>query len=430
MVWKSPNPHTAKEEETAVRVSTLLRKLLCVTSLIVTGARFEPAGLIIDVRPRWKRPRCSTCRKPATAYDRRPVRRWKHLALGTMVLWLQYAPRRAQCRRCGIKIEHVPWAAADRRFSSVLEEMVAYLATATSRTVVRDLVGINWRTVGSIVERIVAERLDTTRLGALRDIGVDEFSYRKRHRYLTIVVDHDRRRVIWAGVGKSGETLRRFFDLIGEQAAHAIENVTMDMAGGYVSVVRERAPQANIVFDRFHVAQLASNALDEVRRSIVRQLAGSDEARTVKNTRWALLKNPDDLSRNQHRKLCDLQRVHQPLYRAYLLKESLAGALDYRQPKRARRALDEWLAWASRSRLAPFLRLARTIRTHRDDILRYVSLRLTNALAEGINNRIRVISRIAYGFHRPQALISWIYLCCGGIRLNPALPNSYPLLLQ
>lgn len=413
-----------------MRVTTLLRKLLCVTSLLVLGARFEAEGLIIDVRPRWGRPRCSGCQRPAPAYDRRPVRRWKHLALGPVVLWLQYAPRRVQCPRCGIKIEHVPWAAADRRFTCVLEEMVAYLATATPRTVVRDLMGINWRTVGSIVERIVAERLDPARLRGLRNIGVDEFSYRKHHRYLTVVVDHARGRVVWAGVGRSGDTLRQFFDVIGESAARAIENVTMDMAAGYLAVVRERAPQANIVFDRFHVAQLASNALDEVRRSLVRQLAGTEPARAVKNTRWALLKNPADLNPNQRHQLADLQKLHQPLYRAYLLKESLAGALDYRQPKRARRALDDWLAWASRSRLPPFVRLARTIRTHRDDILRYVTLRLTNALAEGINNRIRVIARIAYGFHRPEALISWIYLCCGGIRLNPALPNSYPPQLQ
>jgi transposase len=333
------------------------------------------------------------------------------------------------CRRCGIKVEHVPWAAADRRFTSVLEEMVAYLATATARTVVRDLMGINWRTVGSIVERIVDERLDATRLHGLRDIGIDEFSYRKRHHYLTVVVDHDRGRVIWAGEGRSGDTLRRFFGLIGDEAASRIENVTMDMAAGYISVVRERAPQANIVFDRFHVAQLASNALDEVRRSIVRQLSG-ESARAVKNTRWALQKNPAKLTPNNTRKLAEIQRLNQPLYRAYLLKESLAGALDYRQPRRARRALDDWLAWASRSRLPPFVRLARTIRKHREDILRYVALRLTNAVVEGINNRIRVIARCAYGFHRPQALICWIYLCCAGIPLNPALPQSYPLQVQ
>jgi len=410
-----------------VRVATLVRKLLAVTSLIVQDARFEAEGLIVTVRPRWKRPRCGTCGARAAPYDRQPVRRWKHLPLGTTTLWLEYSPRRVTCRGCGVRVEAVPWAAANRRFTLALEEMVAYLATATTRTTVRKLLAINWRSVGAVVERIVAERLDDGRFDNLRNIGVDEFSYRKRHRYLTVVVDHDRGRVIWAGEGRSGQTLHEFFDRIGPQAASNLEHVTMDMAAGYIGVVRERAPQAEIVFDRFHVAQLASNAVDEVRRALVRQLRGTVAARPVKKTRWALLKNPSDLNAKQKGKLAALAALNSPLYRAYLLKESLAAALDYRQPRRARRALDGWLAWASRSRLEPFVRLARTIRQHRDDILRYIKLRLTNAVVEGINNRIRVIARVAYGFHKAHTLISWIHLCCSGIRLNPPLPNPHQL---
>jgi len=309
-----------------------------------------------------------------------------------------------------------------------LEEMMAYLATTTSRAAVSKLLGVNWRSVGAVVERIVAERMDPKRFDELRRIGVDEFSYRKHHHYLTVVVDHDCGRVIWAAEGRSGQTLHQFFDLIGADVAHALEHVTMDMAAGYIGVVRDRAPQAEIIFDRFHVAQLASNAVDEVRRSLVRQLAGTDEASTVKKTRWALLKNPGRLSPSQQYKLAELAHINSPLYRAYLLKETLAAALDRKQPWRAREQLDQWLAWASRSKLKPFVRLAKTIRKHRDDIVRYVKHRLTNAVVEGINNRIRVIARVAYGFHRPQTMIAWIYLCCSSINLDPPLP--YPHKLQ
>jgi len=408
-----------------VRVSTLVRKLLDVTSLVVDGVRFEEEGLIVAARPRWKKPRCGICERRGPVHDRQPVRRWKHLPLGSTTLWLEYAPRRVKCRRCGTRVEEVPWAAAGCRFTWILEEMAAYLATATPRTTVRKLLGINWRSVGSIVERIVNERLDPTRLGKLRNIGVDEFSYRKHHHYLTVVVNHDTGRLIWAGEGRSGQTLHRFFDQIGEEAASQIEHVTMDMAAGYIGVVRERAPKAEIVFDRFHVAQLASNAVDEVRRSLVRKLQGSEAASALKKTRWALLKNPGRLQTKQREKLAELARINSPLYRAYLLKETLAAALDYRSSHHARKALDQWLAWASRSKLQPFVRLARTIRKHRDDILRYIKLRLTNAVVEGINNRIRVIARVAYGFHKPSALISWIYLCCAGIPLNPPLPHPH-----
>jgi len=345
-----------------------------------------------------------------------------------MFLWLEYAPRRVQCPRCGVRTERVPWAANRSRFTLQLEELVAYLATTTSRKTVSKLLGVNWRSVGAVAERIVAQRLDPGRFGELRRIGIDEFSYRKHHHYLTVVVDHDRDRVIWAAEGRSGQTLHQFFDLIGADLAHALEHVTMDMAAGYIGVVRERAPQAEIIFDRFHVAQLASQAVDEVRRALVRQLADTTDASTVKKTRWALLKNPGRLSAPQQRKLAELARINSPLYRAYLLKETLAAALDRKQPWRAREQLDQWLAWASRSKLKPFVRLARTIRNHRDDILRYVKLRLTNAVVEGINNRIRVIARVAYGFHRPQTLIAWIYLCCSTITLDPPLP--YPHKLQ
>lgn len=412
-----------------MRVTTLLRKLLCVTRLVVENARFETEGLVIGVRPRrGRRARCGQCGKAGSTYDRQPKRLWKHLPLGEVFIWLEYAPRRVQCARCGVRIEQVPWAAHRSRFTLQLEEMVAYLATTTSRKAVSELLGVNWRSVGAVVERIVSQRMDPERFSKLRRVGIDEFSYRKHHRYLTVVVDHDRGRVIWAAEGRSGQTLHEFFDLIGANVAHALEHVTMDMAAGYIGVVRERAPQAEIIFDRFHVAQLASNAVDEVRRSLVRQLAGTDDASAVKKTRWALLKNPGRLLPSQQLKLAELARINSPLYRAYLLKETLAAALDRKQPWRARKQLDQWMAWASRSKLKPFVRLAKTIRKHRDDIVRYVELRLTNAVVEGINNRIRVIARIAYGFHRPQTMIAWIYLCCSTISLSPPLP--YPHKLQ
>lgn len=412
-----------------MRVTTLLRKLLCVTRLVVENARFETEGLVIGVRPRrGRRARCGQCGKAGSTYDRQPKRLWKHLPLGEVFIWLEYAPRRVQCARCGVRIEQVPWAAHRSRFTLQLEEMVAYLATTTSRKAVSELLGVNWRSVGAVVERIVSQRMDPERFSKLRRVGIDEFSYRKHHRYLTVVVDHDRGRVIWAAEGRSGQTLHEFFDLIGANVAHALEHVTMDMAAGYIGVVRERAPQAELIFDRFHVAQLASNAVDEVRRSLVRQLAGTDDASAVKKTRWALLKNPGRLLPSQQLKLAELARINSPLYRAYLLKETLAAALDRKQPWRARKQLDQWMAWASRSKLKPFVRLAKTIRKHRDDIVRYVELRLTNAVVEGINNRIRVIARIAYGFHRPQTMIAWIYLCCSTISLSPPLP--YPHKLQ
>ncbi len=193
-----------------MRVTTVLRKLLGVTKLLVKNVDFAFDGLVVHVQSRWRLPRCSGCSKQAPGYDRKPARKWRHLALGRYSILLSYAPQRVDCPRCGVRVEEVPWATPQSRFTRDFEEMVAYLAQGTDKTKVAKLMGISWVTVGAIVERIVAARLDPERLEDLRRIGVDEFSYRKRHRYLTIVVDHDRGRVIWAGEGRSAEVLEGF----------------------------------------------------------------------------------------------------------------------------------------------------------------------------------------------------------------------------
>lgn len=409
-----------------MRIGTLFRKLLGVTELIVATVSFEERGLVLKVRPRWRRPRCGVCRKRVAAYDRRPQRYWRHLSLGRVAVWLAYAPRRVSCKRCGVRTEHVPWAAAESRFTLDFEELVAFLAQGTDKTKVRDLMGIAWVTVGEIVERVVTRRLDPGRLDGVRSIGVDEFSYRKHHRYLTVVVDHERQRVIWAAPGRSAETLGSFFKELGLERAFEIKTATVDMAGGYLKALRAWLPQAEVVFDRFHVQQLASDALDEVRRSLVAAIEDPQEAQAVKRSRFALLKNPWNLTRRQKEKVSEVQRSNKPLYRGYLLKETLAKALDYLQPKRAEEALSEWIAWASRSKLKPFVRVARTIRKHFEGITAYVKTRLTNGIVEGFNNKLRMIARRAFGFHSPDPLISMLYLTCGGIALDPPLPQNHP----
>jgi transposase len=407
-----------------VRIATLAKKLLGVSRIRIGKVQAAEDGITIDVRPRWKQPRCGSCRRRAPGYDRQPARRWRHLALGGTIFWLRYAPRRVECSRCGVHAEAVCWAASlETRFTEAFEELVAYLARATDKTTVSQLLGIAWRSVGSILERVVERRLDAHRLDGLVFIGIDEFSYRKRHHYLSVIVDHIERRVVWAGEGRSSETLARFFDELGAMRAAKIECITLDMSAGYLKTIRERAPQAQVVFDRFHVQRLASDAVDGVRREQMRELDDPAERRVIKRSRFALLSNPWNLSRRQGEKLRQIERHNRPPYRAYLLKETLARALDYRQPKRAERALTEWLAWASRSRLRPFVRLARTVRQHRGGILAYVAYRLTNGVVEGINNRLRMIARRAFGFRGPKPLIAMLFLCCGGITLHPPLPR-------
>ena len=412
-----------------MRVTKLARVIIGIASLFVTGVYLEEACVVLQVKPSWRMPRCSGCGKVCPGYDHSRVQvRWVHLGLGAIRLILEYTPRRVECPDCGVRVELVPWARPGSRFTTDFEEMTAYLAQITNKTEVARMMGISWRTVGNIVARVVAEKLDPKRLDGLKSIGVDEFSYRKRHRYITVVVDHETRRIVWAAEGKSSETLNTFFDELGQERAKQIETVTIDMSAAFIKSIQAKAPGARIVYDLFHVLKLASEAVDEVRRAKVRQLNELDdpeEAAAVKKSRYALLKNPWDLSAKEWDKLAAIQKHNAPLYRAYLLKESLAAVFEETSLDDAQRELDRWLAWASRSKLKSFVKAARTVRKYKDGILAYVETKLTNGRTEGFNNKLRMVARRAFGFHSAGALIGMLFLCCGGVAMNPPLPGPW-----
>ena len=276
---------------------------------------------------------------------------------------------------------------------------------------------------------MVARLGPADRLNGLEFIGIDELSYRKHHEYITTVVDHIHARVVWAAPGKSAATVAGFFEALGPERAAKLKGVTMDMSAAFIAAVKNGAPQAQIVFDRFHVQRMAQDAVDQVRREQVRLLAGTDDAKVLKKARWALLKNPWNLSAVEEGKLVDVQRENRPLYRAYLLKETLANILGGGPVDLARERLKAWTSWAAHSRLAPFKNLAATIRDHVEGVLAFIATGLTNAPIEGLNGKIRVITRRAYGFHCAASLISFIFLCCTGLILLPVrkTPDLHPL---
>jgi transposase len=356
-------------------------------------------------------------------YDHKGYRRWRHLDLAGMRLYLEYNIRRTKCPRCGVRTERVPWANTESRFTQPFEDHVGYLAQHCDKTTVSNLMRIAWSTVGNVIERVVERHKSTDELDGLRFIGVDELSYRRHHEYVTVVVDHLKGCVVWAQKGKNADTLRAFFGQLGPERVANLEAVTIDMSAAYIKAVTEASPQAQIIFDRFHVQRLAHDALDQVRRDEVRQ-AEPSERKALKKTRWALHKNPWNLTRVEKDKLATLQRANRRLYRAYLLKEALADVLDRQQPGVARNKLDEWLGWAQRSRLEPFRRVAKTIKKYKDGILAYIRWRFTNGPVEGLNGKIRAITRRAYGFHSAQSLIAMIRLCCSGITLEPVFVSQ------
>jgi transposase len=336
-----------------------------------------------------------------------------------MTLHLRYDTRRVDCRNCGVKVEQVPWAEPSSWFTRPFEDHVGYVAQRCDKTTVGAMMRVAWETVGAIVQRVVARHRDRDLLDGLTHIGVDELSYRRHHEYITVVVDHVGGHVVWAQPGKNADTLKAFFDELGTKRCAKLEAVTIDMSGAYIKAVTECSPQAQIVFDRFHVQRLVQDAVDEVRRDEVRTATSVEEKKQLKGTRWPLLKSFWNLSFFDSSRLSSLQRDNKRLYRAYLLKEAMVGVLDCQHEWLARTKLDEWVRWARRSRLEPFKRVAATIRAHADGILAYVRLGLSNGRTEGLNGKARTITRRSYGFHSAHGLIGLLMLCCSGIHLEP-----------
>jgi transposase len=411
-----------------MRLATVLATLLGLKDIRVLGVSFDAFGLVVEVKPRSRVPRCSHCGcKASRVHDRRRGRIWRHLDVAGMMVHLRYDIRRVKCPGCGVRVEGVPWAAPKVWFTYAFEDQVAYLAQRTDKTSVVEQMRTPWTTVGTIIERVVRRKKTGDDLDNLTIIGVDELSYRRHHNYVTVVIDHETGRVVWAKEGKNADTLMAFFHELGPNRAARLEAVTVDMSQAYIKAVTEASPQAQLIFDRFHVQRLAHDAVDEVRREAVREAQTTEEKKAVKKTRWALLKNPWNLLSFERLKLAAIQATNKRLYRAYLLKESLLDIFD-RGGDDAEAVMDGWLAWAFRSRLKPFVKLARTIRDHKKGILAYVHSRLSNGRAEGLNGKIRTITRRSFGFHSAEALISLIKLCCSGIRLQPSttIPRTHP----
>ncbi len=267
-----------------------------------------------------------------------------------------------------------------------------------------------------------AEKLDPHRLTGLVDIGVEEISWRKHHKYLTLVSDHDTSKIVWGTAGKNAAALGRFFDDLPEGAAGGIEAVSMDLGPAYAKTVQARAPQAVICYDPFHVVKVGGDTLDVVRRQAwqsARRFPDKTIARKYKGARWALCKNPADLTEKQAATLAGLRKQGGALWWAYQLKEALravfAGDLD---PDTIMDLLDRWCSRAQRSRLPSFVKAARTIRRHAEGIAAAVTRGLANGRHEGLNNKARTMTRRSYGFHTPQAALALIMLACGPVKLN------------
>lgn len=415
-----------------MRATTLLNRLLDLPGIAVTGVSL-PAGdpnlLIVDVRVRGRRLACPHCDYRTKArYDTRPVASWwRHLDFGRYRVELRARLYRLACPAHGVVVQAVPFARHGARFTRVFDDLTGYLATKTDKTTICRFLRLDWDTVGRICQRVAGDLLDADRLDGLVEIGVDEISWRKHHKYLTLVTDHRSKKIVWGTAGRSASALDEFFAELGDQRTAGLQTASTDMGPAYIKSIREHAPQVAIAIDPFHAVKLVGEALDTERRRVWNDLRAVDAAaaKKFKGARWVLQKNPTDLTDEQAGVLRKLKRRGGDLWRAYTLKEAFraifAGDLT---PDTIIELLDRWISKASRSRIPAFVKAAKTIRKHRDGILTAIRTGINNGRVEALNTQVRLIITRARGFHTAEAALGLVMLTCGPI--IHTLPHERP----
>lgn len=443
--------------------NTLCKKLLNVNRAIVTGQDFYTDAdgvnhIKIHARPNtWHEDDCPFCHKHCDYYDQpvKGTRSWRALDWGGTLVEVVGHTHRINCPEHGVVTADVPWAYPGSGFTKDFDLTVGWLATYLPRSTVSEYMRIDWETVGRCVHRTLndIEPERSRRLDNLVNIGIDETSYKKGHKYITVIVNHDTNTVVWAAQGHGKGVLTQFYRQLTPKQLSSIRVVTGDGAKWITECVNEFTPDCERCVDPFHVVEWAMEALDEVRREVWREAyseavqlakehpkgkgrpkaddaeaaivkAAKAKAEEIKNSAYALGKAPEHLTENQQAKVAMIAENNKRLYRAYRMKEMLRLLLKIKDVDEAETELKRWLWWASHSRIKAFKELYLKIKRHREHILNAIRLGMSNARIEATNNKIKLIVRKAYGFRNIQNMLDMVYLVCSDLKVP--LPNRKP----
>ena len=394
-----------------------------VLARILTGQLFSAKGwqltnatrdakqrLVLHLEPTRASAICSGCGETKhRIHDVKPAREWRHLDGWKVETLVRSVVRRVRCRHCGVRVEQVPWARTRSRFTHDFEAEVLGRARDSSILGVCRQLGVHWTSVMRLIERWVEESAAKQFRKPLRRIGVDEVSYgRGQNKYLTVVWDHDRARIVWIGRGKDRETIDAFFAKLGPRRAHKLVAVTMDMAQGYIGAAQTHAPQADIVFDRFHIERYLTRAVDEVRKQEFWRRGGLYRD-VVRGKKWLLLRKYKRIHWRRRGDLALLLVQNQRLFRTYLLKEHFGHAWTYTTAKGMRAFILRWRTSLNWTRLRPLIAFWELLMRHIDGVVAWAKHRLSNAAVEGNNSRIRGLSQRARGYRNPDNLMLVLY---------------------
>lgn len=417
-----------------MHVRTILNSLEKHKGFVYETERFGQWGgkrcLEIPIRPRKSsRPVCSSCGRRGPTYDHLGERRTHHVPLWGMAVFFLYTMRRVDCRRCGVKVEKVPWVEGKRSMTLSFQWFLACWAKVLSWQQVADAFGVKWGCVYSSVAMAVAwgrERMDLNRIDA---IGVDEIHWgHGQEAYVTLVyqIDPDRTRLLWMGRRRRARTLLGFFKWFGAERSAKLKFVCSDMWKAYLKVIAKKAGQALHVLDRFHIVGQLNKAVDEVRREEAGAMRRKGQEPVLTGSRWCLLKKPSNLTDRQKPRLRELLQLNLRTVRAYLLKEDFQFFWGYTSATWAGKFMDQWCARAMRSKLKPMKRVARMLRGHRELILNWFRARkaISAGVVEGMNNKAKLGTKQAYGFHTYECLETALYHRLGDLP-EPELAHRF-----
>jgi transposase len=398
---------------------------------VYSGARLcaDANRIEVDVRPRQgSKARCSGCHETASGYDQMPQRGFEFIPIWGFAVILLYCMRRVDCRRCGVKVEEVPWGTGKHQLTKAYMLYLAQWARKLSWKETAQSFHTSWEKVHQAVAYVVEWGLLHRQLGPIRAIGVDEIAYGKGHQYLTLVyqIESNCTRLLWVGEKRTKEAFQKFFDLIGTELAQRIEFVCSDMWKPYLDLIEKNCTNALNILDRFHVVAKLNLAIDEIRAGEARQLVKDGYEPVLKKSRWCLLKRPENLTDTQRIKLRDVLRYNLKSVRAYLFKEYFQRFWEYDSPTWAGKFLDQWCSEVMRSRIDPLKKFARTLRSHRELLLNYFRARkaFSSGVVEGLNNKAKVTMRKAYGFRTFKATELALYHVLGKLP-EPTLAHRF-----
>jgi transposase len=368
------------------------------------------------------RARCSLCQKPAPGYDHLPERRWLFVPVWGIPTWFRYAPRRVECAEHGVVVEHIPWSDGKRPVTVAMMGFLARWARRLSWRETAQVFQTSWEAVYRSVEWVVEWGLEHRQLDGVSSIGVDEIHWghgMKADNFLTVIyqIDASCRRLLWIGKRRSEKTLKQGLKTLGPAVVQGLRFVCSDMWKPYLNVLAAQVGQALHVLDRFHITQHMNQAVDQVRRAEGTRLRAKskDEAGQLKNMRWSLLRKGSRVRGKARKKLNALLASKLDTARAWELKEAFLHFWTYKSPLWAAGFLDVWCDRALRSRLEPMQKVARMLRNHEELLMNWFRAKgeISSGAVEGLNNKIRVVTRRSYGFRTFKAMEMALYHALG-----------------